>query len=123
MPKQMLDRNNEPIASLPKKFRIASCELIEEPLLFNGKPLNLRPVRPIFARLAAWLDRQPNNKLFSANELSEQSSVGPDSVTRFRTIEEFAPYCHKSPGGRPTLYFGNPRAVERLRARFAAEGK
>lgn len=96
---------------------------IEEPLLLDGQPFVLDKPRPIFVKLAAWLDKQPANKLFSPAELGEQSGVATDSIALFRQAKPFASYWCKSPSGRPALYYGHPRAIERLRAKFTAETK
>jgi hypothetical protein len=93
--------------------------ITEEPLMLDGQPMDFAAIRPMFRRIAAWLDEQPTNQLFSADELSEKSAIGADSIARFAKVESFTHYCHRKTSGRPELYYGNPRAIERLRAKFA----
>jgi hypothetical protein len=89
-------------------------------LKLNGKPLDLNPPRRALEKLAAFLEKLPNDELLTIGELVTRSNVGQSSIRDFRQDPKFSSYIHRA---STLLYFGNPRAIVALKQFLAERGK
>ena len=84
-------------------------------LRLNGKQLSLKPKRPSFDRLIAFLDSLSDNDLVTAQEITDKHQIcGRDLLMRSaRSNQAMLPYRFIMPvgTGRGYYVFGNKRAI------------
>lgn len=81
------------------------------PLKLNGKPFDLRPLAPSIQKLLAYLDKSPQDEIFTAPELCTRAGVASDYLSQSDRLKAFDGYT--ATVGRQR-YMGHPKAIQEL---------
>lgn len=86
-------------------------------LKLNGKPLDLSPKSPATDALRAWLDKAPQDEVFTGDVLSEKVKIcRTSSLGRAKDLlgDKYTLVI------RGTRYWGHPKAIQALRKQVSA---
>lgn len=91
-------------------------EVKEQPLTVGGRPFELRRRKPAVEKLREFLDGSPDHEVFLTKDIPASAS------TAFMFVSDPAHGAYVVKHSQMN-YFGNPKAIARLKAEIAKAGK